>query len=315
MRPPALAVGDVHQPLRRFAEVLLGEAAGRRAGRRSCASKPAEIRMRSGPKSHSRGRMRSATPPAKSSPVAPAISGALTIVLMLAASRSAAGARIEGRLMRRAEQHRFIRPENILRAIAVMDVEIDDGDALGAMGGLRVARRDRDIVEEAEAHRISRRRRDGRAGATRDEGGVGRRRVITSSTAATPPPAARQTPRASSGTSSCRCRARLAFCGGGASIGRRDIALRMHAQQRLGVDAGALMTRAASGSVPARALRSIARSRSGRSGWPGAHLMREAALMCDEEGSHQRRRRLGFGECRPAIADSARNVPKPLMKI
>ena len=39
-----------------------------------------------------------------------------------------------------------------MRAVAVMDVEIDHGHPLGAMSGAGVQRRDRDRVEQAEAH-------------------------------------------------------------------------------------------------------------------------------------------------------------------
>ena len=38
----------------------------------------------------------------------------------------------------------------MLRAIAVMDIEIEDRHPLGAMRGLRVAGRDRRIVEKAK---------------------------------------------------------------------------------------------------------------------------------------------------------------------
>ena len=49
--------------------------------------------------------------------------------------------------------HGRIVPENVLGAVAVMDVEIHDRDALGAMRFLRVPRGDGRVVEEAEAHR------------------------------------------------------------------------------------------------------------------------------------------------------------------
>ena len=45
-------------------------------------------------------------------------------------------------------------PEDVLGAVAVMDVEIHDRDPLGAMRRLGVARGDRGVVEEAEAHRV-----------------------------------------------------------------------------------------------------------------------------------------------------------------
>ena len=42
----------------------------------------------------------------------------------------------------------------MLRAVPVMDVEIDDRHPLGAVRRLGVARGDRGVVEEAEAHRV-----------------------------------------------------------------------------------------------------------------------------------------------------------------
>ena len=86
--------------------------------------------------------------------------------------------------------HASVVPEDVLRAVAVVDVEIDDGDALGAMGGLGVAGGDRRVVEEAEAHR--RRRLGVVAGRPRgDESVVDAARRSTSSTANVAPPAAR----------------------------------------------------------------------------------------------------------------------------
>ena len=64
-----------------------------------------------------------------------------------------AGAGIERHLMRRGVKHRTVRPENLLRAIAVMHVEIDDRHALGAVNGLRLAGCDRSEIKEAEPHR------------------------------------------------------------------------------------------------------------------------------------------------------------------
>src|SRR6185437_13196014 len=49
--------------------------------------------------------------------------------------------------------HRFVRPENILGAVAVVDVEIDDRSTLGAVGFLSVAGGDCRIVEKTESHR------------------------------------------------------------------------------------------------------------------------------------------------------------------
>ena len=68
-----------------------------------------------------------------------------------------AGARIPRRLMRAEEEHRAVGIENILRAVAVMDVPIGDQHPPDAMLALSVARRDRDGVEDAEAHAAHRR--------------------------------------------------------------------------------------------------------------------------------------------------------------
>ena len=43
--------------------------------------------------------------------------------------------------------------EDVLGAVAVVHVEIDDGDALGGAAGDGVVRGDRDVVEQAESHR------------------------------------------------------------------------------------------------------------------------------------------------------------------
>ena len=70
-----------------------------------------------------------------------------------------------------------------------MDVEIDDRDPLDTVLLLGVARRDRRVVEQAEAHR--RRGLGVMAGRARGDEGVVGRRSITSSTARIAPPAAR----------------------------------------------------------------------------------------------------------------------------
>ncbi len=74
-------------------------------------------------------------------------------LVVLAALAERAGAGIERHLVGRGVEHVRVAPEDVLRAVAVMDVEIDDRDALGAVDGLGVARGDRRVVEEAEAHR------------------------------------------------------------------------------------------------------------------------------------------------------------------
>src|SRR5271170_1748103 len=55
--------------------------------------------------------------------------------------------------MGRGVEHAAVVPEDILRAVAMMHVEIYDRDPLQSMDGLRMARRDRNVVEETEAHR------------------------------------------------------------------------------------------------------------------------------------------------------------------
>ena len=67
------------------------------------------------------------------------------------ADRARAG--IERHLMRRRVKHVSIAPENLLHAIAVMHVKIDDGDARGAMRRARMQGRDGGVVEKAKAHR------------------------------------------------------------------------------------------------------------------------------------------------------------------
>src|SRR5208283_425642 len=59
----------------------------------------------------------------------------------------------ERHLMGRCVHNVPVVPEGVLRAVAVMDVEIDDRDALGAIDRLRVTRGNGRVVEETEAHR------------------------------------------------------------------------------------------------------------------------------------------------------------------
>ena len=65
---------------------------------------------------------------------------------------------IERVLVRRDVEHAAVVPERVLRAVAVVHVEVDDRDALEAVRRARVCRRDGDVVEQAEAHRLHRRR-------------------------------------------------------------------------------------------------------------------------------------------------------------
>jgi hypothetical protein len=54
--------------------------------------------------------------------------------------------------MGRAIEQIAVGPEDILGAVAVVDVEVDDGDALGAIVGPGIVGRDGGGVEQAEAH-------------------------------------------------------------------------------------------------------------------------------------------------------------------
>ena len=56
-------------------------------------------------------------------------------------------------LERRDHQHARVAGEDLLGAVAVVDVEVDDRDALEAVRGERVRRADGDVVEETEPHR------------------------------------------------------------------------------------------------------------------------------------------------------------------
>jgi hypothetical protein len=64
-----------------------------------------------------------------------------------------AGARIERPLMGRGEEQRGVALEHHLRAVAVVDVEIDHRDAPEPVRRARMQRADGDVVEQAEAHR------------------------------------------------------------------------------------------------------------------------------------------------------------------
>jgi hypothetical protein len=74
-------------------------------------------------------------------------------LIMRAALASLARAGLERHLMRRGVHGARVVPENVLRAVAVMNIEIDHGDTLGAMNGLRMPGGDGRVVEEAKAHR------------------------------------------------------------------------------------------------------------------------------------------------------------------
>ena len=54
--------------------------------------------------------------------------------------------------MGRTIHHGRIGPEDILRAVAVMDVKVDDGGALDAVFPLRVTGRNGGVIKKAKSH-------------------------------------------------------------------------------------------------------------------------------------------------------------------
>src|SRR5262245_22333580 len=64
------------------------------------------------------------------------------------------GAWIVRILMRGKVKHGRIRPENLLRSVAVMYVPVDDQYALDTVPRLRVPRSDSRIIEKAKAHGV-----------------------------------------------------------------------------------------------------------------------------------------------------------------
>ena len=66
-----------------------------------------------------------------------------------------AAVRVERMLERRHHQHAGIALEDVLGAVAVVDVEVDDRDAFEAVRLEGVRGADGDVVEEAEAHRAA----------------------------------------------------------------------------------------------------------------------------------------------------------------
>src|SRR5690606_5644226 len=63
------------------------------------------------------------------------------------------GARIQRRLVGRQVHHPGIEVEDVGGAVTVVDVEVDDRDALQPVPVARVRRGERDVVEQAEPHR------------------------------------------------------------------------------------------------------------------------------------------------------------------
>ena len=69
---------------------------------------------------------------------------------------SLAGAGVERVLVGRTVEHVWVVVERVLRAVAVVNVDIDDRDAFQPVVFPCESRRDRDVVQQTEAHRLSR---------------------------------------------------------------------------------------------------------------------------------------------------------------
>ena len=88
-------------------------------------------------------------------------SGALAVVLDRAREEREAAVLVE-----RDREHARIVVERALRAVAVVDVPVDDRDAREPARAAQVVRGDRDVAEDAEAHALARRARGGPGGRT-----------------------------------------------------------------------------------------------------------------------------------------------------
>ena len=154
-------------------------------------SKPAEMRTSDGRNSSIRGRNLPRNAPRICSRPAPAGNGQLSVVLYPLPSLflQDACAWIPGGLVRAEKVNRRIRVENILGAVAVVNIPIDDGDAVDAIAVLRITGGDGDVVEQAEAHAAI--CRSVMAGRADDAEGVLAAPFITRSTALRHVPTAR----------------------------------------------------------------------------------------------------------------------------
>src|SRR6185436_19750409 len=66
--------------------------------------------------------------------------------------RRAPRSRIRAVMVRAEVEDRIVVVEDVLRAVTVVVVEVDDEHAADAVDLLQIARGDRDVVEDAEAH-------------------------------------------------------------------------------------------------------------------------------------------------------------------
>ena len=149
-RAPARLVGDLHDL--RVAQPKSSSTRWRLAsGSRRCASKPAEMMIRSGPNAAAAAGCGS---PRGAEGVA-AVAGAQRRVDDVVVHAAFAAAPVPDKAASDASSSRTARvgPENVLRAVAVMDVEVDDGDALGPCFFCAWRAAMAALIEEAEAHR------------------------------------------------------------------------------------------------------------------------------------------------------------------
>ena len=132
------------------------------SGSSACASKPAETSTSSGlERPHRRLDDARRTPSRTPRRPSPAGSGTLTTPSAFAPGPPVPGP--ERPLVQRDEENASVVAEERLGAVPVVDVEVDDRDPLEPELGLRVPGRDRDVAEDAEAHRRRPRARGGRA--------------------------------------------------------------------------------------------------------------------------------------------------------
>src|SRR6185295_7102517 len=64
-----------------------------------------------------------------------------------------AGAGVEGELVEARVEDGRVGFEGVLRPVAVVDVEVEDGNTCEIPSAAQMARGDRDLIEQAEAHR------------------------------------------------------------------------------------------------------------------------------------------------------------------
>ena len=180
----------------------------------TCASKPAEKKIICGAKSSSAGSQWRST--ASRKPWLPVPAGERHVDHV---RRGVVGAavRVERVLERARHQHALVVGEDVLGAVAVVHVEVDDRHALEAVRSSACIAADGDVVEDAEAHRARARRVMARR-AHAAEGALG--------LAARPPGRWRAPPRRRRAaphprcSGSSRCRGRGARCRAPAAAAR-----------------------------------------------------------------------------------------------